>query len=44
MLLMAALLKLGALPVAADPEHPTADERAATERAVAAYQQIFDTH
>ncbi|MEV0029568.1 asparaginase domain-containing protein [Nocardia sp. NPDC050793] len=43
-LLMAALLKLGALPVAADPEHPTSAEQAATECAVAAYQRIFDTH
>lgn len=44
MLLMAAMLKLGALPVAVDPEHPTPAERAATEAAVAAYQWIFDTH
>ncbi|MGY2128543.1 asparaginase domain-containing protein [Blastococcus sp. SYSU DS0617] len=43
-LLMAALLKFGALPPAADPFHPTADERAATEKAVAAYQEVFDTH
>lgn len=44
MLLMAALLKLGALPVATDPFHPTGAERAATLAAVAAYQAIFDTH
>ncbi|HWG02174.1 MAG TPA: hypothetical protein VG164_10070 [Trebonia sp.] len=43
-LLMAALLKLGALPVAADPAHPTPDETARTHAAVAAYQQVFDTH
>ena len=43
-LLMAALLKLGALPPAADPFRPTPDERAATERAVAGYQALFDTH
>lgn len=44
MLLMAALLKLGALPPAADPFHPTAAEQAATLAAVAAYQSLFDTH
>ncbi|MFE7136518.1 asparaginase domain-containing protein [Streptomyces sp. NPDC057644] len=44
MLLMAALLKLGALPPAADPFAPTPDERAATEKAVARYQELFDTH
>jgi hypothetical protein len=41
---MACLLKLGALPIAADPDNPTADEQAATRQAVAAYQAIFDTH
>lgn len=44
MLLMAALLKFGALPPAADPFHPTLDERAATEKAVAHYQALFDSH
>ncbi|MFD5234713.1 asparaginase domain-containing protein [Streptomyces qaidamensis] len=44
MLLMAALLKFGALPPAADPFNPTLDERAATEKAVAQYQTLFDTH
>lgn len=44
MLLMAALLKLGALPPAADPFHPTEAEQAATLAAVAAYQSLFDTH
>jgi L-asparaginase len=43
-LLLAALLKLGALPVAADPASPTSDEAASTHAAVAAYQHIFDTH
>jgi hypothetical protein len=43
-LLMAAMLKLGALPVAADPFHPTSAERAATGTAVERYQAIFDTH
>jgi hypothetical protein len=44
MLLTAALLKLGALPPAADPYHPTELETKATLAAVAAYQEIFDTH
>ncbi|WP_205571076.1 hypothetical protein [Streptomyces sporangiiformans] len=44
MLLMAAILKLGALPPAADPFNATSDERAATEQAVARYQTLFDTH
>jgi L-asparaginase len=44
MLLMACLLKLGSLPPAKDPNHPTPDELAATRKAVAAYQAIFDTH
>lgn len=44
MLLMAAMLKLGSLPAAKDPDHPTADELAAIRAAVAAYQEIFDAH
>jgi hypothetical protein len=44
MLLMAALLKHGALPPAGDPFRPTFAERAATEQAVARYQELFDTH
>ncbi|MFE7963027.1 asparaginase domain-containing protein [Streptomyces cellulosae] len=44
LLLMAALLKFGALPPAADPFAPTSDERAATEKAVAEFQALFDTH
>jgi L-asparaginase len=44
LLLMAAILKLGALPPAADPDHPTAAEVAATRERVLAYQAIFDTH
>lgn len=43
-LLMAALLKFGALPVATDPARPTGDERRCTVEAVARYQRIFDTH
>ena len=44
MLLMACLMKFGALPAAADPQHPTAAEAAATADRVAAYQVVFDTH
>jgi L-asparaginase/Glu-tRNA(Gln) amidotransferase subunit D len=43
-LLMAALLRLGALPPAVDPANPTDDERAATVAALAAYREIFATH
>ena len=44
MLLMACLLKLGSLPPAKDPDNPTEDELAATRKAVAAWQAIFNTH
>lgn len=44
MLLMAALLGLGALPPAADPFRPTAAEIRATTESLASYQQLFDTH
>ena len=44
LLLMAALMKLGSLPKASDPAQPTAAEIAATRKAVATYQQIFNTH
>lgn len=44
MLLMACLLKLGSLPPANDPINPTEGELASTRKAVAAYQDIFDTH
>ncbi|MFI5268555.1 MAG: hypothetical protein ACHQ7M_14375, partial [Chloroflexota bacterium] len=44
LLLMAALLKLGALPAAADPSHPTDAECAATKAKLEEYQEIFDTH
>ncbi len=37
-------MKFGALPIANDPSHPSAEERVATAAAVARYQQIFDTH
>jgi L-asparaginase len=41
---MAALMKLGSLPSASDPAQPTAAELAATRKAVATYQEIFNTH
>ena len=44
LLLMAALMKLGSLPPAGDPDHPTPEESAHIRDKVAAYQAIFDTH
>lgn len=44
LLLMACLMKFGSLPVARDPDNPTAAELAATENAIGAYQDVFDTH
>jgi L-asparaginase len=44
LLLMAALLRLGALPPAADAAAPTRAEMAATRAALDAYQEIFDRH
>lgn len=44
MLLMACLLKFGALPPAADPYSPTNAEIEATTSLLADYQAIFDTH
>jgi L-asparaginase len=44
LLLMACVMRFGALPRAVDPMHPTAAERTATERAVSAYQDVFATH
>ena len=44
LLMMACLLKFGALPLAVDPANPTAAEMAATQAKVAAYQAVFDTH
>jgi hypothetical protein len=44
LLLMACLLKFGALPVASDPEHPTDSEVKATQQRIADYQHVFDTH
>jgi L-asparaginase len=44
LLLMASLMRFGALPKAENPDKPTAAEMAATEKAVTQYQQVFDTH
>ncbi|MEE8332588.1 MAG: asparaginase domain-containing protein [Alphaproteobacteria bacterium] len=44
LLLIACLMKFGALPPAADPEHPTDTETTAIAERVAAYQRVFDTH
>jgi len=38
------MMKLGALPPAANPDRPTAVEQAATAAKVAEYQKIFNTH
>jgi L-asparaginase len=43
-LLMAAMLKLGALPPATDPAAPTSEESDAVGTKVIQYQEIFDTH
>jgi hypothetical protein len=43
-LLQACLLKFGALPVARDPDNPTKEEIAATERALDPYREVFATH
>jgi L-asparaginase len=44
LLLMASLMKLGCLPAAADPAHPSKLEAKRTAEAVGAYQAIFDCH
>jgi hypothetical protein len=44
LLLTAALMKLGPLPLAADPAHPTTGETAAIKEKIKTYQAIFDTH
>jgi hypothetical protein len=44
LLLMACMMKFGALPPAADPDNPTAAEKSAIEKVVASYQAVFDTH
>jgi hypothetical protein len=44
LLLMACLMKYGTLPPAANPDEPTAEERAAVCEKVAKYQAAFNTH
>jgi hypothetical protein len=44
LLLMACLLRLGSLPPASDPDHPTPSELEAIRAGVAEYQAVFDTH
>jgi hypothetical protein len=44
LLLTAAIMKLGPLPHAADPEHPTPAETAAIKETIKRYQAIFETH
>jgi hypothetical protein len=44
MLLMASLMRFGALPPAADPAHPTAAEIKAIKAKLEDYQAVFDTH
>jgi L-asparaginase len=41
---MASLMKLGALPAAADPLQPTPTEVAATRERAAEFRHLFDTH
>lgn len=44
LLLIACLMRFGALPPAADPDNPTEAEMAALNARIAEYQQVFDTH
>ncbi len=44
LLLMACLMKFGALPPAADPARPGPEERKAVEAKLAQYQAVFSTH
>jgi L-asparaginase len=44
LLLMACLMKFGALPPAADPDNPTSAESAAVREKVSEYQAVFNTH
>ncbi|MDB5775482.1 MAG: L-asparaginase [Herbaspirillum sp.] len=44
LLLMASMMKLGALPIAKNPDAPTLSEIEATAAKVGLYQGIFDTH
>jgi L-asparaginase/Glu-tRNA(Gln) amidotransferase subunit D len=44
LLLTAALMRFGSLPVAANPASPTHSEMGATQAALAQYQEVFDSH
>jgi hypothetical protein len=44
LLLMACLMRFGALPPAADPAKPTPAETEATKTKLAQFQEVFDTH
>jgi hypothetical protein len=44
LLLMAALMKFGSPPVAADPSNPTPAERKAVQEKMNQYQAVFNTH
>jgi hypothetical protein len=44
LLLMACLMRFGALPPAADPDKPTEAELNAIRKKLADYQKVFDTH
>jgi len=41
---MACMMKLGSLPPAADPDHPTDAELDAIREKLRGYQEIFNTH
>ena len=43
-MVIACIMKFGAMPHAADPENPTEDETAAIMAKVGEYQAVFDTH
>jgi hypothetical protein len=44
MLLMAALMKFGSLPPAADPKNPTPEEKKSLQEKIKEYQEVFNTH
>ncbi|MDG5821895.1 hypothetical protein [Natronococcus sp. A-GB7] len=44
LLLMAAMMKLGSLPVPSDPDNPSDAEIDAIQEKIAEYQEIFNTH
>ena len=44
LLLMAALMRFGTLPAAADPRNPTPQEREAVRATIEQYQEVFSTH